>query len=114
MIVEMHYLAHKPIKDPEFGLAIYRQDGTHLNGPNSRLAGLEPGIVSGAGIVRYCIKRLPFLPARYRITVAVHDSRVSATYDYHEQAYTFRIVAGGTEEIHGLIEVDADWEWEGT
>ncbi len=111
MIVELHYLAHEPVKNPEFGLAIFRHDGTHLNGPNSRLAGLEPGVVSGAGIVRYRIKRVPFLPARYRITVAIHDSRVSKTYDYHEKAYPFRIVAGGTEEIHGLIEVDATWEW---
>lgn len=112
MTIEVAYDAHKPVRNPEFGLALFRQDGVHINGPNSRLAGLEMGVVAGPGVVRYHVEQLPLLPARYQVTAAVHDSRIALAYDYHEQAYSFRVVAGGTQETHGLIEMPATWEWE--
>jgi lipopolysaccharide transport system ATP-binding protein len=112
LTIEMAYTAHEPIMEPEFGLAIFRQDGVHVNGPNTQLAGLHMGEVTGSGVVRYHIESLPLLPAKYLVTTAVHDSRVPVAYDFHDQAYSFRIVAGGTEEIFGLMEIPASWEWE--
>ncbi|MDX1415169.1 MAG: ABC transporter ATP-binding protein [Candidatus Promineifilaceae bacterium] len=111
MIIEIAYIAHQPIRDPEFGLAIFRQDGVHVNGPNSHLAGLEMGDISGSGVVQYHIKELPLLPARYQVTAAVHDSRLMNAYDYHELAYPFRVITGGAKETDGLIELPATWEW---
>jgi len=111
MIIEIAYCAHKPIREPEFGLAIFRQDGLQINGPNSQLAGLETGVVEGPGSIRYHIKRLPLLPARYQVTVAIHDSRLMQAFDYHELAYPFRVVVGGTKEIDGVLEMSATWEW---
>lgn len=109
MIIEMEYIARQPIPNPEFGLAIFRHDGLQINGPNSRLAGMDFGSVEGSGIIRYEIKRLPLLPARYQLTVAVHDGRFPKCYDFHREAYSFRIIAGGTEEIDGLLELEAQW-----
>lgn len=111
LTIEMSYEAHQPVEEPEFGIAIYRQDGTHINGPNSRLAGLEVGTVSGPGLVRYEVEHLPLLPARYEITVAIHDSFRSHAYDSHKRAYAFDVVAGGTDEIHGLVALPATWQW---
>ena len=110
MTIEMTYFAHTPIPNPEFGLAIYRQDGVHVNGPNTRLAGLDMGIVEGKGVVCYEIKQLPLLPARYVVTTAVHDSRFPHCYDLHKEAYTFRIVPGGTNEVWGIVEMPAVWK----
>jgi len=111
MCIEMAYVAHEPIEEPEFGLALYRHDGLHINGPNTRLAGLEMGIVEGPGVVRYAIERLPLLPGRYQITAAVHDNTRPVAYDYHEEAYAFRVIEGGTLEKEGLLALDAAWEW---
>ncbi|MFW5942990.1 MAG: ABC transporter ATP-binding protein, partial [Chloroflexota bacterium] len=111
--VEIAYHAHKPVENPEFGLAIYRQDGVHVNGPNSNAGGLKTGTVSGPGIVRYCVQQLPLLPARYHVTVAVHDNELPVAYDHHDQAYNFRVVAGGTRELHGLLALPSRWEWDG-
>lgn len=108
--VEMSYVAHTPVENPEFGLAIYRQDGVHVNGPNSNVGGLDLGTIQGEGQIRYHVERLPLLPARYNVTAAVHDSRLPVVYDHHEQAYSFRVVAGGTRELHGLLTVPARWE----
>ena len=112
MTIEMAYLAHKPISDPEFGLAIYRQDDVLICGPNSQFAGLKIDGVQGVGIVRYHIKRLPLLPAQYDITVAAQNSRYSLTYDHHNKAYSFQVTSGGSREVYGLIEITANWEWE--
>jgi len=109
MTIEMAFHANKPIPNPEFGLAIFRQDGVHVNGPNTQLAGIELGIIEGVGTIRYQIKKLPLLPAQYLLTTAVHDSRFPHCYDYHKEAYTFRIIPGGTREINGLIDMPAIW-----
>ncbi|MCP4363615.1 MAG: ATP-binding cassette domain-containing protein [Chloroflexi bacterium] len=112
LIIEMDYMAHKPVENPEFGLAIHRQDGVHVNGPNTKLAGLDMGVVQGAGMVRYCIDQIPLLPARYMVTTAVHDGQTHRCYDYHIEAYSFRVVTGGTKELDGLIAMTADWDWQ--
>lgn len=110
LTIEMDYLAHQPITDPEFGLAIFHQDGTHVAGPNTLVGGLHTGVVAGAGKIRYCVENLPLLPALYHVTAAIHDGRSNRAFDYHDKAYTFRVVPGGTDEIYGLIKIPAKWE----
>ena len=109
LTIEMAYFAHRPVPNPEFGLAIHRQDGVHVNGPNTQLAGLDVGTITGAGVIRYEIKSLALLPARYLITAAIHDSRFPHCYDLHKEAYMLRVVPGGTREINGLVEFSAIW-----
>ncbi len=110
MTIEIAYLAHKPIPKPEFGLAIFRQDGLQVNGPNSQLAGLETNTIEGAGTIRYHIEQLPLLPALYQVTAAIHNTQLTQAYDYHETAYSFRVVTGGTKETDGLLALPATWE----
>ena len=112
MTIEIGYMAHKPILNPEVGLAIFRQDGVQVNGPNTKLAGVDLGTLSGEGLVRYEIEQLPLLPATYLVTTAVHDGRTHQCYDYHKQAYTFRVGSGGIDELDGLIILPARWTWQ--
>jgi ABC-type polysaccharide/polyol phosphate transport system ATPase subunit len=111
MTIEMTYMAHKPIYEPEFGLAIFRQDGLNICGPNTQMAGIETGIVEGPGLIRYHINELPLLPSRYQVTAAIHDSRLMQAYDYHDLAYPFRVVVRDRKEIDGVLEMRATWEW---
>jgi ABC-type polysaccharide/polyol phosphate transport system ATPase subunit len=111
MAVEISYIAHEPIEEPEFGLALHRHDGIHVTGPNTHDAGLKLGVVSGPGIVRYDIHALPLLPGRYNLTAAIHDSVDPIAYDYHQEAYSFRIVESGPPAAEGVILLDADWKW---
>ncbi len=109
-IVEIDYTAHEEITTPEFRVAIYREDGLHINDPNTYAAGIEIEKLNGNGTVRYIIPDLPLMPANYRITTAIHNALYPRTYDYHEQAYTFRVIAGGTARQWGAIEIAATWE----
>lgn len=112
MTVEIHYLAHKPIDEPEFGLAIINQDGVVITSPNNRRARLNINRVSGPGIIRYTIDTLPLLTAHYTITVAVHDSRLAFAYDFHKEAYPFHVtVDDNTQSYQGITEIPATWAW---
>lgn len=111
LTLEIRYLAHEPVHDPIFGLAIFRSDGVHVNGPNIRHAGLNMGLVEGEGVLRYCVERLPLLPAQYKVTVAVYDSFIKKAFDHHDRAYTLRVAGGGTKEIDGVVTIPATWEW---
>lgn len=109
--IEINYVAHRPVKKPEFGLAIYREDGVQINGPNTQFSGLNIEEISGAGTVCYHIPELPLLPAKYVVSAAVHDSRYPITFDHHVKAYEFQVSNGRTREIFGLVLVPATWSW---
>ncbi len=112
LTIEMDYTAYEEIEQPEFGLAIHREDGLHINGPNTQFAGLDIEKVYGEGMVKYTIPDLLLMPARYLVTVAVHNGRFPSSYDYHEQAYTFRVIPGGTREEWGVVDMTAVWNWQ--
>lgn len=110
LTIEMKYVAHKAVPNPEFGLAIYREDGVHVSGPNTQMAEIDLGTVEGEGLIQYKIENIPLLPARYKVTTAVHDSRFPHCYDLHKDAYSFKILPGGTQEINGILQLDASWK----
>lgn len=112
MIIEIAYLTHKPIDDPEFGLSIFRKDGVHVTSPSNLISGLHTGLLEGAGKIRYCIERLPLLPADYQLTAGIHDGITNFQYDNLDRAFSFKIIPGGTEELYGLVELPSRWEWE--
>jgi lipopolysaccharide transport system ATP-binding protein len=111
LTIEMNYLAHQPVIKPEFGLAIYREDGVQVNGPNNQFAGFPIPKVEGTGKVLYQIESLPLLPGNYVVTVAVHNTQSTMAYDYHNKAYKFQVGSSGTREIYGLVELPASWAW---
>jgi ABC-type polysaccharide/polyol phosphate transport system ATPase subunit len=113
LALEISYFAHKVVREPEFGIAIFRQDGVQVNGPNNRMAGCKIESVLGEGVVSYRIKSLPLLADAYRVSVAVHDAKLPRAYDFHEQAYTFRVVDPTTNDQAGIIDIDASWKWTG-
>jgi ABC-type polysaccharide/polyol phosphate transport system ATPase subunit len=110
--VEISYSAHQNISEPEFGLAIFRQDGVQITGPNNRLDGFPIREVSGTGTIRYHLEKLPLLPGTYNVTVAIHDSRLPKAYDFHEEAYSFRVISTGSFSLQGVVELPATWEHE--
>jgi lipopolysaccharide transport system ATP-binding protein len=110
MVIEIAYLANEAVDEPEFALAIFRQDGVKVNALSNRPSGLTTGIVRGMGVVRYTIEGLPLLPAVYLLSAAVHDGTRSLALDHHEKAYSFRVVPGEASEADGLVQIPASWE----
>ena len=111
-ILQMDYQCHEAIASPVFGMAINRQDGVHITGPNTSFAGMVLPTLDEAGTITYRILYLPLLEGLYNISVAVHNSEDTEMFDYHDRAYHFRVVNydGRIRERYGLMTLRGEWE----
>lgn len=109
--IHLDYLIHQPTPLPVFGLAVHRQDGLHVCGPNTKGAGLNAASSSKAGTVTYTIPQLPLLDGLYQISVAAVNQTDTEIYDYHDRAYYFRVIngQGKSRDMHGVISMGGEW-----
>jgi ABC-type polysaccharide/polyol phosphate transport system ATPase subunit len=110
--VAMRYETAGRVETPVFGLAVYRDDGVHLTGPNTKMNEFPIPSVEGAGEVRYRVPSLPLLPGRYVLSVSAYDQDLSFAYDHRERVATFSVVEGGTLERFGLVTLHGSWSHE--
>jgi ABC-type polysaccharide/polyol phosphate transport system ATPase subunit len=109
-VARIHYRAHREVANPVFGCGIFRRDGTHVTGPNTRFHGVTVGALGSSGVVEYRIERLPLLEGDYDFTAVVYDRTMTKPYDHQERMHTFRVARGGTREIYGVVTIDATWD----
>jgi lipopolysaccharide transport system ATP-binding protein len=110
LTIRIMYEAGRRIEDPVFGLALYTENGTHLNGPNTRFAGLQIPFVEGSGAVEYHIEELPLLSGRYDVSVAVTGPDMADILDHHHRAYSFYVQpTPGLAERWGVVNIPATW-----
>lgn len=111
MQIQIEYLAHQLVDSLEVGIAIHRQDGVHITGPNTAFAGLEIKAEPGSGGVRYSIPSLPLLEGLYNITIALVNRDGNIILDYQDRFYSFRIENRGTKvaERYGLMILNGEW-----
>ncbi len=106
----LHYVAPCRVEQPTFGVAIYRDDGTHINGPNTLLDGYDIPFVEGSGAVDYRVDSLNLLPGAYEFSAAVYDREAQHPYDHHHRAYPFWVDQGlGVFERWGTVYLPNTW-----
>ncbi len=108
--LRMHYRTHERIEWPTFGLAFYRRDGAHVNGPNSVRDGYEIPYLDGAGSVDYVIERLPLNPGRYELTVAIYNHDSTMAIDHHHRLYPFEVRSRTDWNEEGVVHISAQWQ----
>ena len=111
--LRIRYVAHGRINSPVFGLAIHRNDGLHVNGPNTMDAGFSIPFIEGEGEVSYCVERLPLMEGTYEVSASIYDHSCTHPYDYHNRRYTFRVRSDQIGERYGLVSFPARWEHRG-
>jgi lipopolysaccharide transport system ATP-binding protein len=111
MIVQIEYLAHEPIDSLEVGIAIHRQDGVHITGPNTAFDGLEIKMKPGIGGVAYTIPSIPLMEGLYQLSVSLVNQEGNKMLDYQDHFYSFRINNRGHDirERYGLITLSGEW-----
>lgn len=110
LILEMDYVAHQAVPSPIFGMAIHRQDGVHITGPNTAFAGLTLPTLEGRGTVTYTVPYLPLLEGLYHISVAVLNHNDTEMFDYHDRCYPFRVIPNGqVRERYGMMTLQGNW-----
>lgn len=110
LVVRIHFSATQRIERPQFGLALYHACGFQINGPNTVFSGLEIEAIEGEGYLDYVVESLPLLEGSYFLSVSLNNYDGSHPYDYHHQAYTFRVQpGGGVREKYGSVFIPAMW-----
>ncbi len=111
MQVQIEYVAHEPIDSLEVGIAIHRQDGVHITGPNTTFDGLDIALQPGAGGVTYTVPSIPLMEGLYQLSIALVNRDGDRMLDYHDQFYTFRVNNRGHEvrEKYGLVTLRGEW-----
>lgn len=107
----MSYQARERIERPIFGLAVHRQDGVHVCGPNTSFADLDIPFIESQGEITYRVDSLPLMEGTYEVSVAVHNQADTIMYDYQDRLYSFRVRQVGHGERYGLMSMRGDWEW---
>lgn len=110
-VVRLQYRAHERIEGPIFGLAVHRNDGLHVCGPNTQFAGLDIPSIEGEGAILYRVDRLPLMDGTYLLSVSAHNQADTVMYDYHDRLYTFKVRQVVKGERYGLVSLAGEWEW---
>jgi len=112
--VRIDYIAHKKIESPVFGIAIHRDDGIHITGPNTKTSGYFIDEIEGEGFVDYIIENAGLLKGTYLLTAAIYEFSCTNPYDHWEQSWSFHIIEN--EKIgdrYGLISIPCIWKHHG-
>jgi lipopolysaccharide transport system ATP-binding protein len=111
LVIQLDYRARTPVELPVFGIAIHRQDGVHVCGPNTTFSDRVPATVSGDGTVTYSVPRLPLLDGHYQLTVAAVNRSDTEIYDYHDRLYSFQVANRPGDHIdkYGLVTLCGEW-----
>ncbi len=109
--ISIHYHTQHRIDRPVFGLAVHRNDGVHVCGPNTNFSGLRIPFLDGEGDVFYRIEALPLLEGTYLVSASVHNQADTVMYDYHDRAYPLRVRQVEDGERYGLISLRGEWTW---
>jgi ABC-type polysaccharide/polyol phosphate transport system ATPase subunit len=113
MLVKISWRTSGRISKPVFGVGIHRNDGIHVNGPNTKFCSEVPAYIEGSGATWYEIEALNLLPGTYYLSAAVYDYDITTPYDHHEQLYPFMVIPGNCNEEYGTFYMPSKWSYEG-
>jgi lipopolysaccharide transport system ATP-binding protein len=108
--VRLRYRAHQRIEEPVFGLAVHREDGVHVCGPNTRFGGLSIHSVDGEGEVLYHVDHLPLEEGTYALSISAHNRMDTLMYDYHDRLYPFKVCQFGGSRERGVVRLLGEWQ----
>lgn len=113
LVIRLHYRSAGRVEHPVFGLAFTHQSGAQLFGPNTQFSALDIAYIEGEGVISYHIPNLPLLEGQYTLSVAVVNQHNTATFDYHDRAYGFRVIHSPARTGYGLVQFPGVWQHDG-
>jgi ABC-type polysaccharide/polyol phosphate transport system ATPase subunit len=108
--LRMHYVAHQRIEQPAFGMAFYRRDGVHVNGPNSYREGYVIPYIDGPGFVDYVVDQLPLNQGNYELTTVIYNKDSTIPHDHQHRLHVMEVRAPRRWAEDGVIHVAGAWQ----
>ncbi len=105
----IHYYSDKKIEKPIFGVAIYRDDNTHITGPNTKASKFKIKQISKKGSIDYIIEKLPLKNGHYLFSVGIFNWENTQMYDFSDKEYSFKVKGGKQDTPYGIIYLKHQW-----
>lgn len=87
----------------DVGLAFINQDNITVAGPSSS----EFPLKADTQEVTYRLKKSPFQPGDYRVTVAIINRETNEPFDFYDSAVSFHVISDKAPQ--GVLAVDGEW-----
>jgi lipopolysaccharide transport system ATP-binding protein len=107
--VLLRYRAYQRIDEPVFGLAVHREDGLHICGPNTYFGGVDIPFIEGQGQVSYQVDRLPLVEGAYALSVSSHNRADTEMYDFHDRLHPFKVCQFDRFDRVGAVRLRGRW-----
>jgi len=110
LCIRVHYTAHRPIETPVFGLALHRDDGAHVTGPNTQSGNYPIAQIDGDGYIDYRLDSVPLTAGRFFISASLVDKTCTLFFDYSHQAHSFVVQPRTGWDSLGIVKLNAEWQ----
>ncbi len=107
LAVAITFRTTEPVEKPIFGVAVFRDDGVYVFGPNTRFDGVLDATYNGIYTFFIVYPELSLLAGNYRISVAVFDKNHLKPHVWHNQLYDLEVIQD--VEDHGLVRLEHGW-----
>ncbi len=107
----LRYTVKEKVENAVFGIAIYRADGIHCYGSNTRLDGVHQFDLAKDGEVEIKMKNVMLMPGQYILDFAI-EADMGIPVDFYRDAVTVRILS--SREDVGLVRVEHEWRMDKT
>lgn len=107
--IKFDYIRHnKEVKNPVFGIGIFRNDGLNCYGTNTHIDRVKNISISDSGQVECILKELNLLEGEYTLDLAVHDEN-GLPYDYIRKILRFEVYSK-TKDV-GVFRICHEWQF---
>jgi len=90
--IKVRFSVRNSVKEPHFGIAIFRSDGVYCYGPNTAFDGYNiPELKPGRGYFILNFHKFLLAPGEYRLSVAIWDKNETLAFDYHDGCYKLAV-----------------------
>ncbi len=113
--VRLRYKVLRDVRQPVFGLGIYRSDGTYVNGSNHHWRehpiGIELARAGEQGELVMSFEHMPLLQGAYYLTTFLYDHSKAAptAIDHREHALSFEVLDARRLQ-HGMLYLPTRWQ----
>ena len=90
--IEVDYKVIKKVSDGVFGIGIFRSDGVHIYGTNTRIDNLEVFDINDDGTYKITLEHLELLPGNYILDVSIECDQ-GIPVDFYKNAVKFDVFA---------------------
>ena len=104
--LQIDYIVQDIIKDAAFGIAIYRSDGLHCYGVNTKIDGIMEFDLKKNDMVEIILRDISLLSGEYSFDIAI-ESDNGTPVDYLKEAHTIQIYSSISDV--GIARVNHEW-----